>query len=148
MAMKGFPLVLFCLLLPGPICSAADGKAEPLLARIKAVRKEGAGNPAAAKAWRELVQLGPAALFDVLAGARDRDQVDAIARELKGLGVAVDLQKQFNFIGRWLLLGPFDNTNMAGFDKPYPPEQGIDVQAGHAGKNGKIRWIEHATADP
>src|SRR5438477_11846766 len=58
--------VLFCLLLPGSYCSAADGKVEPLLARIKAVRKEGAGNPDAAKAWRDLVQLGPAVLLDVL----------------------------------------------------------------------------------
>lgn len=259
--MKSFPLVLFCLLLPGSICSAADGRAEPLLARIKAVGKEGAGNPDAARAWRELVQLGPAVLFDVLTGiddadavsanwlrsavdaiaeremnagralpvkaleafvrhtknsrtarrlayewlvrvdktaagrllpgmlndpgqelrrdaiafalekaralkapgqkeaavaafkelltaARDQDQVDAIAKELKGRGVAVDLQRHFNFIGRWFLLGPFDNTKMAGFDKAYPPEQGIYVQVDYTGKNGTIRWIEHATADP
>jgi len=261
MAMKDFRPVLFFLLLPGPICSAADRRVEVLLGRIKAVRKEGAGNPDAAKAWRELVQLGPAALFDVLAAlddadavsanwlqsavdaiaerewnagralpartleafvmdtktsgaarrlayewlarvdkmapsrllpgmlndpgrelrrdaidfaltkaharkapgrkeaavaafkellaaARDQDQVDAIARELKGLGVAVDLQKQFNFIGRWRLLGPFDNTKMAGFDRAYPPEQGNALQGDYAGKNGKIRWIEHTTADP
>src|SRR5207248_8067014 len=89
-----------------------------------------------------------AAFKQLLAAARDQDQVDAIARELKGRGVAVDLQKQFNFIGRWLLLGPFDNTKMAGFDKAYPPEHGIDVQADYSGKQGKIRWIEHATADP
>jgi len=259
--MKSLSFVLFCLLLPRPICSAADGKAASLLGRIKAVGKEGAGNPDAARAWRELVQLGPTVLFDVLAGiddadavsanwlrsavdaiaerelnagralpakalqafvtdtknsgagrhlayewlarvdktapgrllpgmlndpgrelrrdaidfalekaralkapaqkeaavaafkelltaARDQDQVDAIAKELKERGVAVDLQKQFNLIGRWLLLGPFDNTKMAGFDKAYPPEQGIDVHADYAGKNGKIRWIEHTTADP
>jgi hypothetical protein len=265
-ASKGRPcwrcgLGLLCLLLPGPICSAADGRAEPLLRRIKAVRKEGAGNPDAAKAWRELVQLGPAALLDILDGiddadpvssnwlraavdaiaegelnagrtlpakaleafvtskknsgagrrlayewlaqvdktapgrllpgmlndpgrelrrdaldfalekaralkapgqkqaavaafrellaaARDQDQVDAIARELKGRGVTVDLQRQFNFIGKWLLLGPFDNTKMAGFDKAYPPEQRIDVQADHAGKSGKLHWIEHTSPDP
>ncbi|MBI1913300.1 MAG: hypothetical protein HYS12_00865 [Planctomycetes bacterium] len=256
-----FGLVWLCLLLPGSHCSAADGSVESLVGRIKAVRKEGAGNPDAAKAWRELVQLGPAALIDILAGiddidavsanwlrsavdaiaerelnagralpakaleafvtgrkhsgaarrlayewlarvdktapsrllpgmlndpgqelrrdaidfalekararkapgqkeaavvafkellaaARDPDQVDAIAKELKERGVAVDLQTQFNFIGRWRLLGPFDNTKMAGFDRAYPPEQRIDVQADHAGKHGKIRWIEHATADP
>src|SRR6266516_1514122 len=92
MARKSFPAVFVLLLLPGPNGWAANGKAEPLLARIKAVGKEGAGNPAAARAWRELVQLGPATLCDVLAGIEDdtvsanwlRSAVDAIAeRELK-----------------------------------------------------------------
>ena len=46
------------------------------------------------------------------------------------------------------LLGPFDNTKMAGFNKAYPPEQGLPVQAGYDGKNGSIRWIEHVTANP
>jgi hypothetical protein len=261
MAVRGSPLALLCLLLAGPMGLAGDGRGESLVARIKAVRKEGAGNPDAARAWRELVQQGPEALFEILAGiddvdavsanwlrsavdaiaerevnagrplpckaleafvtdtkhsgaarrlayewlsredktaparllprmlndpgrelrrdaidlalekartlkapgqqgaavaafkellaaARDPDQVEAIARELKRWGVAVDLQKQFNFVGNWLLLGPFDNTKMAGFDRVYPPEQGIQLRADHAGKKGKIRWIAHATADP
>jgi hypothetical protein len=252
---------LVCLLLSGPLYPAADRRAEPLVGRIKAVRKEGAGNVEAAKAWRELVRLGPSVLFDVLAGidnvdavsanwlraavdaiaerelnagralpakaleafvkdtknsgtarrvayewlvrsdkkaparllpgmlndpgrelrrdavelavekarslkapaqkmaaiaafkgvlaaARDRDQVDAIIKELKVRGVEVDVQKQFNFIGKWLLVGPFDNTNMAGFNKAYAPEKGVDIQGELAGKQGKVRWIEHATSDP
>ena len=258
---KGLLAVLCCLFLSGPICSAADGKTELLLDRIKAVRKEGAGNSDAANAWCELVQLGPAALFDILAAiddkdavpanwlrcavdtiserelnagrglpataletfvtgtknsgtarrlayewlarvdksapsrllpgmlddpsrelrrdaiefglekarvleagtrkeaavtafqelwaaARDQDQVDAIAKELTGLGVAVDLQKRYNFIGRWLLLGPFGNTQGSGFDKANPLEQSVDVLADYEGKNGAIRWTEYATADP
>src|SRR5206468_987435 len=74
------------------------GKAELLLARIKAVRKEGSGNPDAARAWRELVQLGPAVLFDVLAGIDDvdvvsanwlRSAVDAIAERERNAGRAL-----------------------------------------------------------
>jgi hypothetical protein len=259
MTMRLLAFAFICLLVRGPMCSAADGKAGPFVTRIKNVGKEGAGNQDAARAWRKLVQLGPAALFDILAGidddavsanwlrsavdaiaeheldagralpakaletfatdtkhsgasrrlayewlvrvdrtapgrllpgmlndpgqelrrdaiefalekarklkatarkeaavaafkkildnSRDQDQVEAVAKELKELGVAVDLQKQFNFIARWLLLGPFDNTKMAGFNKAYPPERRIDVQAAHEGKKDKIRWIEHATND-
>src|SRR5438105_1476467 len=96
--MKAYTAVLCCLLFPGATCSAAAGKAEPLLARIKAVRKEGAGNPDAARAWRELVHLGPAVLFDVLAGIDDvdavsanwlRSAVDAIAERERNAGRAL-----------------------------------------------------------
>jgi hypothetical protein len=67
-------------------------EAGPLLAQIKAVRAEGGGNPDAAKAWRELVKLGPDVLTDILSAFDDdnpisanwlRAAVDAIAeREL------------------------------------------------------------------
>ncbi len=51
---------------------AADHAAQ--LARIKAVGKEGQGNADAARAWKELVAAGPAALFDILR-AMDEDNV-------------------------------------------------------------------------
>jgi hypothetical protein len=74
-------------------CSAAAGaEVGPLVARIKAVGAEGAGNVEAAKAWRELARCGPEALTDILAGFDGADAtaanwlraaVDAIAeREL------------------------------------------------------------------
>jgi hypothetical protein len=46
-----------------------------LLARIKAVGKEGQGNVDAAKAWKELVAQGPAVLPEVLAGMDDASPV-------------------------------------------------------------------------
>src|SRR5713101_5976723 len=107
MAMKGFLPVLCCLLIPSSICSAAEGRADPLLARIKAVRKEGAGNPDAAKAWRELVQLGPAILFDILAGIDDADAVsanwlrsavDAIAERERNAGRALPAKALETFV--------------------------------------------------
>jgi hypothetical protein len=58
--------VIFLL---APQARAQD--AGPLLARIKAVGKEGAGNAEAAKAWKALVKLGPGALPDILAGLDD-----------------------------------------------------------------------------
>jgi hypothetical protein len=77
-------LLVFC----GVLSAAED--AAPLLARIKAVGKEGAGNSDAAKAWKELTRLGPDALLDILAGLDDappvaanwlRSAVDAIAEK-------------------------------------------------------------------
>jgi hypothetical protein len=84
-----------------------------------------------------------------LLGARDRDQVDEIARKLKTLGVEVDLAAHFGFIRQWMLLGPFDSIGGAGFQKVYPPEQGIDLTATYTGKKGvTLRWAEHSTVDP
>src|SRR5262249_8358585 len=60
-----FSAILISLVF-GSLAGAQDTAS--LLARIKAVGKEGTGNVEAAKAWKELVKLGPAALPDVLAG--------------------------------------------------------------------------------
>jgi hypothetical protein len=55
---------------------AADDVPE-LLAAIKAVGKEGAGNVAAAKAWQALARRGPDVLPDILAGFDDDNPVAA-----------------------------------------------------------------------
>ncbi len=62
------------LLVPGLSGAAEPG---PLLARLKAVGKEGAGNAEAAKAWQELVKLGPAALPAILTALDDADATAA-----------------------------------------------------------------------
>jgi hypothetical protein len=65
----------------------------------------------------------------LLAAARDRDQVESIAKTLKNLGGSVDLVAQFGFITQWKLIGPFDNTGGIGFQTAYPPEKKIDLTA-------------------
>jgi hypothetical protein len=78
--------------------------------------------------------------------ARDRDQVQLAAGQLKKLGVEVDLTSRFGFITRWMLVGPFDNTKGTGFHTTFPPEKGIDLTAGYEGKDKKpLRWVEHVT---
>jgi hypothetical protein len=57
--------------------SAAGAGVEPLLARIKAVGREGAGNVEAARAWSDLVRQGPEALPAVLAALDDADPTAA-----------------------------------------------------------------------
>jgi hypothetical protein len=81
-----------------------------------------------------------------LASARDRDQVDQIAKHLKGLGIEVDLASHFGFIKQWQLLAPFDNTGGIGFEASYPPEKGVDLKATYAGKKGlTCAWKPHTT---
>jgi hypothetical protein len=249
--------VLAALLAP-----AADAGVEPLLARMKAVGREGAGSTEAARAWRDLVRAGPAALpatlaaledadpaaanwlrsaFDAIAerelaagrplpvaaleafakdtrhngrsrrlayewlaraddtaparllpgmlqdpspelrrdavaavmrvasrwlalddrpaataayrkalsGATDLDQVETIARQLKDLGVEVDLPAHFGLVRRWLLLAPFDNGGEAGYARRFPPEEKIDLAATCKGKDdAETRWTLSCTDDP
>lgn len=84
-----------------------------------------------------------------LASARDKDQVDLIAKQLKTLGVEVDLPKHFGFITRWALVGPFDNRKGIGFNAAYPPEKTVDLKASYQGKDvAVLDWAEHVTPDP
>jgi len=84
--------------------------------------------------------------FQALNAARDDDQVQAAVKKLGELGEKIDLQKHFGFIAQWRLIGPFDNTNLKGFDTVYPPERVVNFQAEYESKDGdKIRWTDAAT---
>lgn len=86
-------------------------------------------------------------LSKALSGARDDDQVQAIKKQLEGLGEKVDLPRHFGFLVGWRLIAPFDNTDKKGLAAVYPPENKIDFAAEYEGKEGKkITWVEHTTA--
>lgn len=90
-----------------------------------------------------------ATLNKALDAARDADQIGAVAKLLREkLEQTVDLPKHFGFLSHWHLIAPFDNTDRAGFDTPFPPETSIDLAAQYEGKDGKpVKWQEHATPD-
>lgn len=75
-----------------------------------------------------------------LKAVRDVDQVEAIAKAMKELGQPVKLMDVFGWLADWKVIGPFDNTGGAGFEKVFPPEQRIDFKAEVDGKLGKVRW--------
>jgi hypothetical protein len=84
-----------------------------------------------------------------LSGARDRDQVEAIAKALKDLGEPVDLAAHFGFICTWRLIGPFDSSGGKGYAAAFEPEKHVDLAAVLSGKGGKeLRWTTYTTADP
>ena len=78
---------------------------------------------------------------------RDHDQVEATVGKLRKLGVPMDLARQFGFITRWKIIGPFENHNSTGVDVEYPPEKSLDFSAEYDGKVGKVRWKDYVTDD-
>lgn len=85
----------------------------------------------------------------LLKSARDRDQVDAIVKHLKSLGVDTDTQALYGVVSRWVLITTFDNTGMKGYDVAYPPEKGVDLAAAIPGKGEKaVRFLTHTTDEP
>lgn len=45
-------------------------------------------------------------------------------------------------LGPWWYLGPFDNPEHQSFDKVFPPEEQIALQASYPGKNGRtVKWL-------
>lgn len=75
---------------------------------------------------------------------RDKDQVEKIAKTLKELKVPYDLNTHFGVVTNWMLVGPFDSTNGAGYEKPYEPETKVELAAKLKSKEGKdIAWIAH-----
>lgn len=88
-------------------------------------------------------------LRQVLVYARDRDQVDAIAKELKTLGDEVDLAAHFGFIREWAVLSTFDNTGEKGFAAVYAPEEKLDWKTEFQGKDSKpASWKKVTSVDP
>ena len=87
-------------------------------------------------------------LKTALTHARDTDQIKSATESLRELDVKVDLPRHFGFIMQWNLIAPFDNTDTTGFDKAYPPENSIDLDATYLGKDdAQISWISHRTSD-
>ena len=71
-----------------------------------------------------------------LGGARDQDQVEAIAKALKELGEPVDIAAHFGFVRTWQLIGPFDSTGRQGLRRR--------LRAGKEGRPGRRRWPARA----
>jgi hypothetical protein len=71
------PALLFVILFLWIAPCTLAAEPGPQLAKIKAVGKEGSGNVEAAKAWQELVKLGPVALTDILSALDDAEPTAA-----------------------------------------------------------------------
>lgn len=87
-------------------------------------------------------------LLPLLEAARHPSQVVSIIEKLKELGETIDQSKQFGFLPKWRLIGPFDNVGTVNFDKVYPVE--IDGMKGtlqdeYEGKTGTVKWKEETS---
>jgi len=46
-------------------------------------------------------------------------------------------------LGKWYVIGPFDNAGGSGFEKAYPPEKDVDLKGEYPGRSGeKAVWKE------
>jgi hypothetical protein len=84
---------------------------------------------------------------DALAAAREKGQIDAAARKLRGLGEKVDLPARLGMVMTWKLIGPFPNKDHKGMETAYPPEKALDFAAGYDGKAGRVKWLDYASKD-
>ena len=83
-----------------------------------------------------------------LNSAVEANQIKPLSTSLKNLGANVDLPKHFGFLMRWHAIGPFDNSNRAGFDMVFPPEKEINLDAEYKGKKGVAKWQPIESYDP
>ena len=87
------------------------------------------------------------AYLTALDAVRDEDQTKVVADELKKLGAPVNLPSHFGFLTRWNVIGPFDNTDRAGFEKMYPPETEIALSKTYEGKDKQVKWQPFESED-
>ncbi len=80
-----------------------------------------------------------------LTSVREPDQVDDLAKRLADLGQKVDLPKVFGWVNKWKVIGPFDNTGGAGFERVFPPETQLDTSLKFDGKSGSVGWRDYQT---
>jgi hypothetical protein len=87
-----------------------------------------------------------AAQYEVaLKAARDLDQIEAVAKALREMKRPVELREVFGWVNRWHIIGPFDNTEGAGYNRVFPPEENVDLKAEYEGKTGKMTWKQVTT---
>jgi hypothetical protein len=103
----------------------------------------------AEKTLKDDKPAGTEALRRAFRSARDVDQVNGLAKQLKSLGVEIDFKAHYGLIDRWVLVASFDNSGMKGYDVAYEPEKGVDLKASYPGKGGTpARVVDYTTPDP
>lgn len=81
-----------------------------------------------------------AAQKELIPFARDRDQLEDLAKALDKAGAKFNKTTHLNYVTQWLVAGPFDNAGEAGYAKAYPPEAKFDAKAEFPGKLGPVTW--------
>jgi len=80
-----------------------------------------------------------AELAKLFAAARDKDQVEQIAKELGKAKVEADIAKHFGYVTEWHAVGPFDNKGGTGYAVAHPPEKAVDLAAKYG--DAKLGWV-------
>ena len=78
--------------------------------------------------------------------AREVDQIQEAAKQLRNRGETINLVELMGFITSWEIVGPFDNSERMGFGKVYSPETESVYSESYEGKNGQARWTAFSTS--
>jgi tetratricopeptide (TPR) repeat protein len=120
----------------------------------------GASSPSAALLIPEMAGLWDdedpqqvlAAVERVAADRRTPSWVAGYARWVQAMALlrlgrvedASRIVQSLGFVQEWMVVGPFDNDNEAGFEEAYPPEerlgQALDVSATYTGRLRPVTW--------
>lgn len=63
------------------------------------------------------------ALTELFHAARDQDQVEEIAKQLKAADITMNLTKHFGYVTEWSVSGEFDNAGLKGYPVAHAPEK-------------------------
>lgn len=77
---------------------------------------------------------------------REKEQAEAIAKELEKVGKTVSVTEHFAFLTHFRVVGPFFSERGKALALSYPPETN-PAAAEYDGKDGKVTWAPQATAD-
>ena len=84
---------------------------------------------------KQLNEMYPDAILEISATQGFEEGFGSIAARRFG--------KELGFVTDWMVIGPFDNANMAGHSAVYPPEKQVNLEASYPGKSGKVRWRKY-----
>lgn len=100
------------------LANAHDDPSLPVrFLRIESLLKE------ASEQKEKQPDLSIATLRKVVANGRSPAQLKRAVATLSDLGESIDLASELGMIRRWMVIGPFDNTDSQDFDTAYTPEQ-------------------------
>ncbi len=81
----------------------------------------------------------------VALGAHVRDTLRACAAEWmvqRGqYAEAIKTAEPLHYIDKWMLIGPFDNRDKAGFEQSQEPEKEVDFEKSCEGRNRRVTWF-------
>jgi HEAT repeat protein len=128
------------------------------LPRLEAARKVDALSESANQAVLEVAKAmakggkkdeAVSLLLSVAHSGAARETVRSAVAELKVLGAdPTMLQKKLGLVASWWVVGPFPNEGGEGFDRPYSPEEKVDLQAQKDHRGRMRRWEEHHSTNP
>ncbi|MBN9521968.1 hypothetical protein J0H58_26215 [bacterium] len=91
---------------------------------------------------------GAATLDELFAFTREKEQAEAVAKELEIVGKKASVTEHFAFLTQFRVVGPFLSEEGKALTLSHPPGTAPDVAAEYTGKDDtKVKWVPQATAD-